>query len=230
MWLLGIVLLWMGSGGVAWAEEGLEGAKATRESSHLWTMVSAKAPVKDSKFRLLVELHGRVSDTEDAQTVAKPSIGYALPYGLRLWVGYSWIASSLFVADALRSEHRVWQDVFWKRSLPQGFGVFTRLRLEERFFEGKEMSMRLRHMLRFSWFPWASLPVGLSVGDEIFLSLPMATEGSFGLQQNRFFLSLVMPVSSLTRWEVSYIHQWAERTSEIQLSHILQVALSLSFR
>lgn len=205
----GLWLLWLGQGNLGAIDKGME------------------------RVRWWLDVQGRWRDEgETFETgILRPGLGYAIADRVTLFAGYAWILNEPAGRDEF-VEHRAWQQLTW--NLPvSGCTLQSRTRLEERFPETDgDTGWRLREFLK------STVPLdhdgGLfaSLWDEVFFDLNDTDWGQrSGLRQNRAFAGLGWFVDAAHKWsfEVGYLNQWIDRTTEDRMNHILSINLFMNF-
>jgi len=189
-------------------------ATAVTSDGQVWFQVTSRVPLPHG-LRLWLEVQPRFGGDGVRQLLLRPALGYAVTPAWSLYQGYGWTPRfKPFVGES-----RAYQESL----LDLSFGdlrVVNRTRLEERFIEGVDgVSLRVRHLLRFThpldgarrWF--------LAVSDEAFATLNDTRNGpSAGFDQNRAYAGFRLLTSEHLALEVGYLHQFVNRISDDDLS------------
>ena len=186
-----------------------------KERSAMWFGVFFEAPMHPITSKLVFYLDSQVRFTDMGQdfyqAIFRPAVGYMLPYGFSVFVGYGFFANPLSApAEGLQNEHRIWQQLNWKWKFDKvGIELYSRTRLEQRFLaENTDLSWRIRQYSRISWMPHPKVPLGLGLGSEMFFQLNQNSwSNQLGLFQHRTIAALLIQLHEQIRPEIGYMHQ-----------------------
>ena len=202
------------------------GASAqTRNEFQAWNagMLTADlGPDQTPGPALWLDLHVRQGE-RDRVHIVRPGLGLNVTPYLSLWGGYAWIPVSPD-EGSVSHEHRIWQQMVLQFALAHRVKFMSRTRYEQRFSEdGDDVGLRLRQMLRASWQPDPSIPIGVVAWDEIFFGLNDTDWGpEAGFDQNRLFVGPMLRVNSWARFEVGYLLAVLDRDPDV-IAHALSV-------
>jgi len=179
------------------------------------------------RFKLWLEVQPRVDGDGMSQLVLRPAIGYQVVPSWTLYQGYGWIPSF----DPFKSENRSYQESLLETPVGE-LRMINRTRFEQRFIEGVDgVSLRLRHMLRFT-YPIDSARTWLAaISDELFATCNDATDGpQAGFDQNRVYFGVRRQLTPTAALEVGYLHQFLYKPSDDDVSrNNAVVSLDVSF-
>lgn len=152
-----------------------------------WNYIDIKIPLKkiNSKLFLRETISPRLqNEFQEMNVVAlRSELGYQANDIATVSFGYDWFR--IFNSDS-DYENRIWQQLLLQKN-----NFFTRIRLDERFIEDKDLVLRFRTMFGYRYPLTETLSLELS--DEILLNLT-ANEG---LEQNRILLSLNKEINNM---------------------------------
>ncbi len=217
--LIVLTLAFLSSPGISSAE--------TRSDIQGWSAVLQTRRITDSErpVSLWLDTHARRSES-NTLFIVRPGIGWAPLSWLSVWAGYGWIPTD---ADngGVNHEHRFWQQLVLKHKTDNGFAFQARTRLEERLSEGgDDVGLRVREFLRASWQPDVSIPIGVAVWDELFVSFNDTDWGQrSGFDQNRLFIGPMLPVHPNFRIEMGYLFLYANREPDNRIGHVFATNL-----
>lgn len=166
-------------------------------------------------FKLWLEVQPRLGGDGLRQLLLRPAVGWQATATWSIWQGYGFTPSF----DPWRAENRVYQESLFDHSLGL-LRMLNRTRLEERFIEGVDgVSLRARHMLRFTHPVDAGKRWFVAVSDEAFATLNDAGGGpQAGFDQNRAYAGLRWQAAPGLALELGYLHQFVNRPSDDDLS------------
>jgi hypothetical protein len=126
--------------------------------------------------------------------IARGAVGWDLKPDLTIWLGYAWTPT---FSGGMKVEHRPFQQLTINRALAGG-KMLNRTRLEERFIPGDDLSLRLRHMVRYAHPIAEGSSWLLAAYDELFWNLNAPNTGPRqGFDQNRLFIGVNRVVGSV---------------------------------
>ncbi|MEZ5319858.1 MAG: DUF2490 domain-containing protein [Vicinamibacterales bacterium] len=221
VWVAGAILL---AGGAAKA------SAQTISDHRAWLVVTAQPrPRPGSPWFTTVEGIVRSRDglgTLDVLAV-RPSLFRRI--SPRTTVGGGYLYARQFAPAGDVVEHRVYGQFAATAPAPGGTWAF-RSRVEARFIDGNDGSVtRLRQQVRFT-HPWrAGSRVALTGYEEIFVHADAGARTRRGVDQNRVFAGVSVPVGT-TRLEVGYLHHFIPgHGGRSRVNHVLSVALGIPF-
>lgn len=171
------------------------------------------------------------SGATGAVTLVRPGLGLQLADGLILHAGYAWIARWPEEGASVH-EHRLWQQLFFTRTVGEVWDVLLRPRLEQRFAaDGGAVALRFRLMARAAWWLERDGPLALVLWDELFLGFSDTEWGAVGgFDQNRLFIGFAVRGLGRSRFELGYLNLYLGRGSaEDRLDHVASFNLFASF-
>lgn len=194
------------------------------------TLVERGTP--DTPWRWTLETFVRTRDGAGTVDVIgiRPILIYAVTPHSTVGGGYAF-GPSFPASGGTSIEHRVFGQYIWTGSAG-GWAVSLRTRVEARFFEGNSGPVgRVRQQVRFSHAVWPGSRVAIVASDEFFVHLNDTTRTARGIDQNRVFGGVSIALSSGTRAETGYLHQFSpgHRGAPDRLNHVLFGALVVSF-
>ncbi len=167
-------------------------------------------------MKLWLEVQPRIGGDGIRQLLLRPALGWQATPTWSIWQGYGFTPSF----DPWRSENRLYQESLFDHSLGS-LRMLNRTRMEERFIEGVEgVSLRARHLLRFTYPLDAGKRWFLAVSDEAFATLNDANGGPrAGFDQNRAYAGIRCQTTPTLALEIGFLHQFVNRTSDDDLSN-----------
>ena len=183
----------------------------------------------DSPWRWAMESQLRTRngvDDIDVFTI-RPLVGYDLTRRSSVWLGYT--SSSTFQAGGgIRLEHRLVEQYTWAGPAIGG-NLQSRFRLEQRFIEGDSAAAwRARESIRYTRPFSSGSRTSLVVWDELLVHLRSTTMTTQGIDQNRAFAGISLPVARNIRFETGYLNQFTNgHRLPNRMNHIFQLTLSL---
>jgi hypothetical protein len=128
-------------------------------------------------------------------------------------------------------EQRVWEQLIFDYRSKQGLWFQSRSRFEQRFSNaGSGTAHRFREMVRLTYRPKKSVPVGIAFWDELFVGIQGASWAEQGFDQNRVFLGVaIYAFEKLFRIEVGYLNVYLSRQPN-RLTHVLGFNFLVSFK
>ncbi len=222
MWIAGLLL---GVGVPASA------AAQTRTDQRVWFVVTAqRRPRAGSPWQMTIEGIARSRDglgTRDVLAI-RPSLFRRL--SPRSTIGGGYLYARQFAASGTVVEHRVYGQFATSTPLSGGTWAF-RTRVEARFIDGNGGEVtRLRQQVRFS-HPWrAGSRVALTGYEEIFVHANGGARNPRGVDQNRVFAGVSVPMPGSARLEIGYLNDFAPGHGRVNaMHHVLSTALALPF-
>jgi len=163
------------------------------------------------------------------QYVLRPAIGYVLRNEVALWAGYGYFLTAPD-SGSNRYEHRWWQQVAWPAHRWDWGTLSLRTRLEERIVEhGDDTGLRLRQQVQLL-VPLAGSDLSLAASVEPYVNLRDTDWGArSGLDQNRSYIGLRMPMSDAVSLEAGYMHQYIRRSGPDVVNHLGVLHLRVRF-
>ena len=194
-----------------------------------WTLLTLQGHMT-SRSRLYAELQPRVALVPDAhldRLLVRAALGWDLGREITVWLGYAWTPT--FPAGFV-DEKRPFQQLTIGTRGAAG-AMQNRTRIEQRFIEGSDLSLRLRHMLRVQRPVEAGSRWLLVAYDELFVNLNDATGGpSAGFDQNRTYVGAGRVIDRVTL-EAGYmldaVARPSPRTWLLRSNLVLGVAIVL---
>lgn len=203
-------------------------ARASDTEFQGWTVLTAQGHVAE-RVRVYAELQPRVGLSPDAfldKLLVRAALGWDITPSVTAWLGYAWTPG---FHPAFKDEQRPFEQLTINSRVAGG-SLQNRTRLEERFIEGANLSLRLRHLVRYAHplgddSPWLGV-----VSDELFVNANAPTIGpAQGIDQNRAFIGIDRAVGKVML-EFGYMLDTVVRPEKpvLQRSNvILGVALNL---
>lgn len=203
-------------------------AEGASKGISLWStiFIESRLPVLERKLFLYLDSQMRLADggLSYTQGLFRPAVGYTLPHGFGVYLGYATFFNAQEAGNPFQIEHRIWQQGVWKwKYKPFAIGLYLRSRLEQRFVaEQAGLSVRFRQMVRFDWHFHPNSPVGIGIADEFFLTFnEVSWSKSTGFTQNRAVAALFYLFSGGSRLEFAYMNQWFRTSTADQMVHVI---------
>ena len=213
-------------------------AQLSARNNSVWMVYSGDNKI-NSKIGIYSELQARNyfrSQTYHQSLLRLGLSGY-ISSNTMLTFGYAYIHSTpsndLEGNDSF--EHRIWQQLLlrYKSKL---FFTQHRYRLEQRFMHNKTTNTfnymdRIRYNVQLLFPFYLINPVlrhwFVSGANEVFVNFPKKNASQY-FDRNRFSFSLGYMVSPELNFRLSYLHQLANITTQIEpeIHHVIQVSLS----
>lgn len=204
-------------------------ALAAQEDTQLWLAAQASIDL-GGPLVLAADVQHRYTDdvSRAGQDVIRASLGYKLDGATTLAQGYAYARTDP-LTGATTHEHRPFQQLNF-RIAGDGKGptLTGRLRLEERFVEGRgDMGLRLRQQVR------GTVPLGRDVfaiaATEVMANLNSTDWGQHGgLDQLRLFAGVGFPVARGVTLEGGYMNQYIVRFRRTdRMNHNISLTLSI---
>lgn len=209
--------------GLAFALAASPAMADVENQGEVWLMATARGPIT-GHWRAYFELQPRMDGSGMVQLLVRPAVGYQVLPNWSIWQGYAWTPKFNPYID----ENRSFQQSLVESTLADlSLDLKNRTRLEERWIEGSSgVAMRVRHLLRADYYPWADTPWSLAAYDEVFLNLNSPSGGpQTGFDRNRLFLGIHREMGSGLALEVGYLNQFVNSApgSPDLLTHVALV-------
>lgn len=183
-----------------------------------WLMYFGQTKIKTSKFAIHHELQLRDHQLlgDHNQTLLRVGLQYQVKPYLTTTVGYGFIYNEQSGSpNNPFHENRIYQEALFSHKL-QRTGMRHRIRLEERFVEGKDFSGRFRYCI-FADIPFTQHGLGAkgwyaALYNEIFLNLS-DDDGMDFFDRNRAYLGAGYKVSDALGIQIGYMYQNVGTTS-----------------
>jgi hypothetical protein len=190
------------------------GGGGPKEDSGLWTGAFFEAPIHaiSPNFVFYLDSQWRFDRgaTHFSQALFRPAVGYLLPYGFGVFLGYAIFGNSIAQEESLEIEHRIWQQLNWKWKFKRiALELYSRTRFEQRFLSNNaDVSWRIRQYSRVSWMFHPKSPVGIGLGSEMFFALnAVSWSQSVGFTQHRAIAAFLIQLHKNVRPEIGYMNQ-----------------------
>lgn len=200
----------------------------SREDMGIWFGTFLETPLHKIHSPLIFYLDFQLRFSQGGQFFSqglfRPAVGYQLPYGFSVFLGWAYFGNTLESKDPLQPEHRIWEQLNWKWKFKKAAAeLYSRTRLEQRFIvTSPELSVRLRQYFRGSWFFHPKSPVGLGLGSEMFIGFnPVSWSKQTGLAQHRFLAVFLLQIHDMWRLEAGYMHQWFAGAEFDRVVHVM---------
>ena len=157
-------------------------------------------------------------------------MNYAITPKTSIWLGYAYVATETN-NDALKNEHRYWQQLLHEFEPINGVRVRSMTRLEQRNFNSAEdTGYKLRQRITLN-FPFKNHPnLSTVLFDEIHQNLNTTDYGARrGFDQNRVFAGIAWRKDPQTLIEFGYLNQYVNRRNEDAMNHVLASSVIISF-
>ncbi|MBX2799659.1 MAG: DUF2490 domain-containing protein [Myxococcales bacterium] len=192
-------------------------AQAQTHDAAVWTAMLA-SPDLEGQTRLWLDVHAR-RDAGRFLSIVRPGVGLQLTERTSAWVGFAWIPSIPDDGEA-SSEARVWQQLLANIAIGNAT-LQSRTRIEQRFTGTGGVALRFREFLRLSIPPDDPNAPRLALWDEVFVGANDTDWGAVqGLDQNRLFLGVGLPIRRGGRVEVGLLNVLAPRDT-LQVSWVV---------
>ena len=184
------------------------------ESIGNWMMYIGNNPISE-KYSIWNEIQHRDRRVfgDFTQLIVRTGLNYALSNESQVLLGYAYI-----FADATESsfhEHRLFQQGIHRHAI-SSLGIQHRVRLEERFVEEKDMSVRFRYLLGATYpLNMHAMNTGAiyaSAFNEIFVNMV-----GTAFDRNRIYGAIGYQWSPYIRTELGYMSQITSQTTQNQL-------------
>jgi hypothetical protein len=184
------------------------------ESLGNWLMYIGNNPISE-KYSVWNEIQYRDRKVfgDFTQLILRTGLNYSVSNQSQVLLGYAYI-----VADPEESsfhEHRIFQQGIHRNSL-SSLGLQHRVRLEERFFEEKNMTVRFRYFLGGTYpMNMDAMKTGAiyaSAFNEIFMNM-----SGTAFDRDRIYGAIGYQWSPYIRTELGYMSQITSQTTQNQL-------------
>lgn len=141
----------------------------------------------------------------------RSAIGYVLQNNVSLWAGYARVVNDPDNGST-RHENRWWQQAAWTARRWDWGTLSLRSRLEFRFIEGSnDTGARFRQQVQLT-APIRTSDLSLVLSLEPFVNLRGTDWGATGgIDQNRTYAGIRMPMTDSLSLEAGYMHQYIRR-------------------
>lgn len=168
---------------------------------------------KSSKFNYWLEVQERVGNNSArfSQTLLRTGLGYNWIPKLSIWVGYTYVYTSIPFTSKPFSEDRAWEQLLYIKKTAYST-LTSRLRIEQRFVVNNKIAYRARQLLKLSKpiKPYSNF--SLVGSDELFWHKNnFVGKNAQGFDQNRFFMGIGYKVNSNITTELGYMNQYIRR-------------------
>jgi hypothetical protein len=184
-------------------------ARAADADLQAWTLLTAQGHVSE-RVRLYAELQPRVALSPGAffdRLLVRGAVGWDLRRDVTVWLGYAWTPT---FPGGFRDEQRPFQQLTVGEALAGG-RLLNRTRLEQRLVAGDDLSLRLRHMVRYARPMAEGSPWLLAAYDELFWNLNAPERGARqGFDRNRLFVGVNRVAGGVTL-EAGYLLEVSRR-------------------
>lgn len=162
------------------------------------------------------------------ELLLRPSIGFKIIDSTVLTVGYAYVRTEP-EGGADTNKNRIWQQIsFPVLTIPTGFALTNRTRLEQRFRED-DTSWRLREQLRLA-IPLGPPGAELVAWSEVFFRLNTADwAGDAGFDRWRNFAGISFALDQNTTLEPGYMNQLVNKSSGDEIDNIFNVTLNVRY-
>ncbi len=154
-----------------------------------WTLATAQGHVAP-RMRLYGEVQPRLALTPETgidRLLLRGAVGFDLLPNVAIWAGYAWTPT---FQPSFAGEHRPFQQLTVSTTVLGG-ALLNRTRFEQRFISGADLSLRLRHMVRYARPFVTESPWLWVVYDELFVNANAPEVGpARGIDQNRLFVGI----------------------------------------
>ena len=184
------------------------------ESIGNWMMYIGNNPISE-KYSIWNEIQYR--DRRGfgyfTQLIVRTVLNYSLSNESQVLLGYAYIFAD--PAESSYHEHRLFQQGIHRHTI-SSLGIQHRVRLEERFVEEKDMSVRFRYLLGATYplnmYTMNTGAIYASAFNEIFVNIADAA-----FDRNRIYGAIGYQWSPYIRTELGYMSQITSQTTQNQL-------------
>jgi len=213
--------------------------------AHAWAMYFGNHRLSE-RWGIHTEYQWRRNDMFDKwqQSLLRVGAEYYLKNGVQLTVGYGWIRTYPYGAQAIAStfdEHRLWQQVILPQQLWR-IGINHRYRMEQRWLEiaatnpdgSTTTDFELRNRARYRLLLTMPLSRKIMTDNTLFLGLYDEIFLGFGpnigknvLDQNRAYAALGWRFNKNLNVQAGYLNQYVIKSDGIRAerNHTLQLAV-----
>lgn len=205
-------------------------ADGPEQGAGAWVTGFVNAPM-GSHFTFSLQLEPRFSFTDPGldRTLIRPGVRLNLPFGLSIGGGVSWF--HVFTSPASRNdEFQTWEDIQHHVQLGS-LSLTNRLRLEERFLQGRDdVGLRLRYLIR-GQVPVNSRGLSAVAWNELFVNTNNVSDGpSAGVDQNRTFVGANERFNDEFQVELGYMLNYTPKPSgPNQMNHVVVITTTYNF-
>lgn len=184
------------------------------ESVGNWLMYIGNNPISE-KYSIWNEIqyHDRKIFGDFTQLIVRTGLNYSLNDQSQILLGYAYIITE--PAETSFFEHRLFQQGIHRHAI-SSLGIQHRVRLEERFVEAKDMSIRLRYLLGTTYpLNMHAMNTGAiyaSAFNEIFVNM-----AGTAFDRDRIYGAIGYQWSPYIRTELGYMSQITSQTTQNQL-------------
>jgi len=184
------------------------------ESIGNWMMYIGNNPISE-KYSIWNEIQYRDRRVlgDFTQLIVRTGLNYSLSNEAQVLLGYAYIFAD--PTESSYHEHRLFQQGIHRHAI-SSLGIQHRVRLEERFVEEKDMSVRFRYFLGATYpLNMHAMNTGAiytSAFNEIFVNMADAA-----FDRNRIYGAIGYQWSPYIRTELGYMSQITSQTTQNQL-------------
>jgi hypothetical protein len=159
----------------------------TKQELAIWNYVDFYIPLDfvNKKLTLLQSLGPRMNrNVTQMETVfGRSEFRYGVNRNIAVSLGYDWFRR--FNNDNLNYENRIWQQILISKKITRKDLIYTRNRIEQRFYDTDGFGSRFR--TRLGWFHYFTRTLYVELSNEMHFSYDSS---SGGLSQNRFIAAI----------------------------------------
>ena len=184
------------------------------ESIGNWMMYIGNNPISE-KYSIWNEIQYRDRRVlgDFTQLIVRTGLNYSLSNEAQVLLGYAYIFAD--PTESSYHEHRLFQQGIHRHAI-SSLGIQHRVRLEERFVEEKDMSVRFRYLLGATYpLNMHAMNTGAiyaSAFNEIFVNMV-----GTAFDRNRIYGAIGYQWSPYIRTELGYMSQITSQTTQNQL-------------
>jgi hypothetical protein len=184
------------------------------ESIGNWMMYIGNNPISE-KYSIWNEIQYRDRRVfgDFTQLIVRTGLNYSLSNESQVLLGYAYIFAD--PAESSYHEHRLFQQGIHRHTI-SSLGIQHRVRLEERFVEEKDMSVRFRYLLGaiypLNMHAMNTGAIYASAFNEIFVNM-----AGTAFDRNRIYGAIGYQWSPYIRTELGYMSQITSQTTQNQL-------------
>jgi Na+-translocating ferredoxin:NAD+ oxidoreductase RnfD subunit len=222
---LGTVVFTLAAAAPAWSQ--------TVTDERVWMVLAMQQRFRAaSPWKWAVDSQVRTREGVDALDVAivRPAVTYDLTSRSSVGGGYAYIAT-FPASGSVTSEQRVFEQYTWTGHR-SGATVALRTRCDQRSIENNSgVSYRIREQVRVSHAVSAGSKVTLVVWDEIMVNANDTTRNGRGIDQNRVFGGVGVPLNPKVRFEAGYLNQYSpgHHGGPNKMNHVLSANVGVTF-
>lgn len=158
-------------------------------------------------------------------------LGYQAYSTLSYWLGYSLVSNRSQNITGVDRKNRLWQQLFYTAIHSRDWTLNLRSRLEETVQHSSNgVGIRFRQLFYFLFpFPHSKI-IRPEITEEIFFNLtrPAWIDDNSVIDQNRFFLGVLVTVSSQLSFDLGYLDQYQVETSGNTNTNILYANMNIN--